>query len=124
MAWASDKSARDHGSHSRSRSARGGTGRNGFVAQTAEALGLDVEILRGEVIDPESGLQAKARELRYSLMGEAMHELGIHTLLTGHHLDDQAETILMRLARGSGITGLGGMAPFTVRGDIALVRPY
>ena len=94
-----------------------------FVAQTAAALGLEVQILRGEVTDPESGLQAKARELRYSLMGEAMHVLGIHTLLTGHHLDDQAETILMRLARGSGITGLGGMAPFTVRGDIALVRP-
>ncbi|MGJ8529081.1 tRNA lysidine(34) synthetase TilS [Maritalea sp.] len=95
-----------------------------FVANTARALGLEVQILTGTIEAPESGLQVKARALRYGLIGEAMDRLGISTLLTGHHLDDQTETVLMRLARGSGVTGLGGMSRQSVRDDMFLFRPF
>ncbi len=94
-----------------------------FVADTARALGLEAQVLTGTIEAPETGLQVKARALRYGLIGEAMDQLGISTLLTGHHVDDQAETILMRLARGSGVGGLGGMATQSVRDDIFLFRP-
>ena len=60
---------------------------------------------------PAENIQARAREARYRLLGERMQKLGIKTLLTGHTRDDQAETFLLRLARGSGLDGLSGMAP-------------
>jgi tRNA(Ile)-lysidine synthase len=60
---------------------------------------------------PAKNIQALAREARYRLIGERLRARGVETLLTGHTLDDQAETFLLRLARGSGLDGLSGMAP-------------
>lgn len=94
-----------------------------FVKTVAAQFGFETEILTGAIDDPTSGLQAKARALRYGLMGQVMEARGIDVLLTAHHLDDQAETVLMRLARGSGVSGMGGMAPFTLRHSIILARP-
>jgi len=94
-----------------------------FVANNAIALGLDVEVLEGSIANPETSIQAKARELRYQLMGEAMQRRGIDCLLTAHHQDDQAETVLMRLSRGTSVTGLGGMSKLRVQSGICLVRP-
>jgi tRNA(Ile)-lysidine synthase len=94
-----------------------------FVKNFAHELGIEAVILTGTIDDPSSALQAKARALRYGLMGEAMAQRDIDVLLTAHHLDDQAETVLMRLARGSGVSGMGGMAPFTLRHGITLARP-
>jgi tRNA(Ile)-lysidine synthase len=79
-------------------------------AQAAE-LGLAHETLVWRGPKPRENLQHAARIARYSLIGEAMQRAGLWALLTGHTLDDQAETFLLRLGRGSGLDGLSGMAP-------------
>ena len=58
---------------------------------------------------PKSNFQAQAREARYELLGSWARGRGITAVATAHHLDDQAETLLMRLARGAGIGGLGSV---------------
>ncbi|XSG83446.1 MAG: tRNA lysidine(34) synthetase TilS [Methyloligella sp. ZOD6] len=94
------------------------------VARIADEMGLPHETLRWEAGRPDvSGLQARARQARYDLLAACCHEKGIPALLTAHHLDDQAETFLMRLARGS---GLDGLAAIPAQGDwagIAIHRP-
>ncbi len=75
---------------------------------------------------PEEGsgsIEEKAREARYRLMEEWCVRNGFRYLLTAHHQQDQAETFLMRLERGSGVDGLSCMAEMTPRGQICLVRP-
>jgi tRNA(Ile)-lysidine synthase len=77
---------------------------------------------------PEGNVQATAREMRYALLGHWARAEGVRTLITGHTLDDQAETFLIRLARGSGLDGLSGMAaaaslPWPMFKDISLLRP-
>jgi tRNA(Ile)-lysidine synthase len=73
-------------------------------------------------------LQDAARAARYRLLGEAARKAGAAHIVTAHTLDDQAETVLIRMTRGSGVTGLGAMArlsplPSGMDGAIALVRP-
>lgn len=94
-----------------------------LVAETARRLGFDCQILAGTGKLARGNLQAAARDLRYRLMTDACHASGVGTLLTAHHLDDQAETVLLRLARGSGVDGLGAMAPQSRCRGIQLVRP-
>lgn len=79
------------------------------VAAWATALGLDAQILTWTGTRPASGLQAKAREMRYGLMRDWCLAQGVSLLVTAHTSEDQAETFLMRLARGSGIRGLSAM---------------
>src|SRR5215213_5909651 len=62
---------------------------------------------------PSTGIQEAAREVRYRLLAGAAHKVGARHILTAHTLDDQAETVLFRLARGSGLTGLRGMGRVT-----------
>ena len=76
-----------------------------------KALGFPHATLLWEGPKPQTGIQAAARHARYRLMGEAMRANRIALLFTGHTRDDRAETLLMRLARGSGLDGLAGMAP-------------
>ena len=92
------------------------------VADWAKALGLEAHILTVTGEKPESGLQAKARAMRYGLMRDWCRAQSATLLVTAHTLEDQAETVLMRLARGSGIKGLSGMRP-DERGDVLLERP-
>ena len=80
-----------------------------MVLREAERLGLAARGLRWEGDKPETGIQAAARKARYRMMAEAMVTDGAEMLLTAHHLGDQAETVLMRFAHGSGIDGLRGM---------------
>ena len=83
------------------------------VADRAAALGFRHAVLAWQGPKPHTGIQAAARAARYRLMAEHMTAHDIGCLLTAHTRDDQAETLLMRLARGSGVDGLAAMAPWT-----------
>ncbi len=73
--------------------------------------------------DPTSNLQATAREVRYRLMADYCQEHDIQHLLLAQHLDDQAETFLIRLGRGSGADGLSAMQPISQQYKLTLLRP-
>ena len=70
---------------------------------------IDCEILTWKGKKPKSGIQEKARDLRYNWFLEVLKSNDYDVILTAHHADDQLETFLMRLTRGSGLKGLGGM---------------
>ena len=84
-----------------------------FAATLATRLCTTATVLRWEPGEIDSGLQEKARRARYRLMGEWCRAKGVRHLVTAHHADDQAETVLMRLERGSGWRGASGMAATT-----------
>ncbi len=98
-----------------------------FVADEARGLGLPHETLVWDDDKPTTGLPAAARDARYRLMGERLtRKSQPAALVAAHTLDDQAETFLMRLARGSGVDGLAGMAERTAHPDfpeLIIVRP-
>jgi tRNA(Ile)-lysidine synthase len=83
------------------------------VAHHAVQLGFWHATLVWEGSKPKTGVQAAARSVRHQLLAEYASRHGIAKLLSAHTADDQAETLLMRLARGSGLDGLGAMAPLT-----------
>ena len=98
------------------------------VLAWARQAGLAAHLLTWRGPKPKSGIEAQARQARYRLMGDFLVKSGIATLFVGHNLDDQVETFLLRLARGSGLDGLAGMAqraPWPVPGfsELALARP-
>jgi tRNA(Ile)-lysidine synthase len=80
------------------------------VKRLAARLGIAHRVLRWTGAKPKAGLQEKARAARYRLIAQAADRARATCVLTGHTVDDQAETILFRMARGSGLTGLAGMA--------------
>jgi tRNA(Ile)-lysidine synthase len=94
-----------------------------MVLANADALGVPATGLRWEGTKPSAGLQEAARLARYGLIGEAMAKDGISILLTAHHRQDQAETVLMRMAHGSGIEGLKGMAALAEVEGVRVFRP-
>lgn len=98
-----------------------------WVGQQASRLGLDHTILRWEGAKPTTGKQAAARDARYALLERlAIGMPSPAAIVLAHHLDDQAETFLMRLARGSGVDGLSAMLPVRAVGPsgIVAVRPF
>lgn len=94
------------------------------VAALCARLGLAHSILVWRGAKPLSGIQEAARAERYALLLHAARAQGIEALALAHTLDDQAETVLFRLARGSGLTGLGAMRPESRREDMVLLRPF
>jgi tRNA(Ile)-lysidine synthase len=98
------------------------------VKRLAKKLNVDHQTVRWTGRKPATGIQEAAREARYRLLSEAARKAGAGHILTAHTLDDQAETVLFRMARGSGVSGLAGMGftagvPAVEGRDIVLVRP-
>lgn len=93
------------------------------VAAWSAALGFQHHCLVWSGEKPSSNLQAQARQARYRLMAQKLKQLGGNTLFIAHTQDDQAETLLMRLARGSGVDGLCAMQTLSTYKDIEIARP-
>ena len=85
-------------------------------------LGIPAEIQTLTANPPTSGIQSWARAERYRLLCAAARDQGA-VLLTGHHADDQIETVSMRLQRGSGLGGLAGIRALSFREGVAVLRP-
>ena len=96
-----------------------------MVAALCQRLGVLHRTLPADWSEPpESNIQAEARALRYRLLNSWAIERGLAAIATAHHADDQAETLLMRLARGAGVRGLGGTrARRALSEEVLLIRP-
>lgn len=96
------------------------------VGEVCSRLGVPHAIFTVDwATKPVTAIQERARAARYRLLGEWISDRGLDALATAHHADDQAETLVMRLNRGSGVRGLAGMRPVSrVPGsESPLVRP-
>lgn len=94
-----------------------------LVAARAAALGVPHQTLPWCGLKPSAGLQEAARDARYTLLATVARSVGATHLVTAHTQDDQAETLLMRLAAGSGLAGLVGMRSEIDRDGIRHARP-
>ena len=94
-----------------------------FVADVCAERSIPHTILTADTPLEGASVQAQARALRYRLLSEWAAGQGASHLATAHHLDDQAETILMRLGRGAGLSGLSGIRPSRAEGPVTLIRP-
>jgi len=98
-----------------------------FVREIAKSLGLSFHIetcdVEAEAKSAGRSFEELGRELRYTFFCRIARDRGCGAIATGHHADDQAETILMRLLRGAGTRGLSGIPPVRVEGGIDVIRP-
>ena len=93
------------------------------VKRLARSLEVPHRTLRWTGAKPKTGLPAAARAARYRLLAQAARSNGATHILTAHTRDDQAETLLMRMLRGSGIAGLAAMTRVSEREGLWLARP-
>ena len=93
------------------------------VAALCARLGVGHRVLQWKGAKPTSRLQERAREARYRLLVDHARAVSADALMTAHHADDQAETVLFRLLRGSGVAGLRGMDLMTARDGMVIARP-
>ncbi|HJS60313.1 MAG TPA: tRNA lysidine(34) synthetase TilS [Pseudolabrys sp.] len=97
------------------------------VARLARELDIAHRTSRWTGRKPKTGLQEAARLTRYRLLGRAARKAGGTHILTAHTLDDQSETVLIRMSRGSGLSGLGAMQRISVapqNEELTVVRPF
>lgn len=94
-----------------------------WVVRTCENLGITHSTLRWKGWDGQGNLQDAARRARYGLLTDWAQSWQIPEVALGHTADDQAETVLMRLSRGAGVTGLSAMPLRRRRDGISFVRP-
>lgn len=98
-----------------------------FCVEIAKQYGVEIAVLDADVPSLAKqngrGLEEEAREVRYAYFAKLMKERKIPLLVTAHNADDNAETVLFRMARGSGLCGLGGIAPMRPFENGFLVRP-
>src|SRR5258708_6033937 len=93
----------------------------GFVRAMCERLRIELRVERADGLDAGSpNLEERARDARYLFLNRAADAIGADYIALAHHADDQAETVLMRMFRGTGIAGLAAMAE---RGPGRLIRP-
>jgi tRNA(Ile)-lysidine synthase len=92
--------------------------------QRLAMIGIKSEILRWDHPPVTSRLHITARKARYDFLIEACHRHTISTLLFAHQQEDQAETVLMRLAKGSGVDGLAGIPADSMLEGVRIVRPF
>jgi tRNA(Ile)-lysidine synthase len=93
------------------------------VAAAAASHDMSHAVLTWRARETTSRLQERARIARYDLMSDHCRKRGIGRLATAHHLDDQAETVLMRLARGSGVDGLAAIPKRSFWAGVEIARP-
>lgn len=95
------------------------------VHDLAQLLGLPCHSMAVSVAaDTGKGTEAAARDARYQAMRQLGDRLGVDHIFLAHHRDDQAETVLLRLLRGTGPTGLAAMAPVSSRNGLTFLRPW
>ncbi|MFQ6739692.1 MAG: tRNA lysidine(34) synthetase TilS [Alphaproteobacteria bacterium] len=94
-----------------------------YVVDLCGKLNVPCKVFYWTGEKPQTGLEAAARDARYKMMTDYCHENGINYLMVAHQADDQIETFLMNLGRGSGIYGLAAMKRETMRDGITIVRP-
>jgi tRNA(Ile)-lysidine synthase len=95
------------------------------VHALAKTLGVEHKILRWKGDKPATGIPAVARDMRYRLLARAGRGSKAFHIATAHTQDDQAETLMMRMARGSGLAGLAAMRSEMIREDgVTILRPF
>ena len=94
-----------------------------MVSRRLSALGIESAVLKWSGEKPAANVQAAARAARYRALSEHCACKGILHLILGHHQEDQAETFLMRLSRGSGLYGLAAMSPLQEKPNHRILRP-
>lgn len=98
-----------------------------FVRSLAGQFGVELFVEKiqpaEEALRRKRSLEETARDLRYEVFSRTADRIGISRIAVGHHLNDQAETLLMRMIRGSGARGMEGMRPVTRWGDQRVIRP-
>ena len=94
-----------------------------MVAAHCATLGIPHATLAPSEPITGASIQAQARTTRYALLTDHARAIGAGALVTGHHADDQAETFLMRAARGSGLAGLAGVRARTEVHGVTVIRP-
>ncbi len=94
-----------------------------YVYDICSELGVPCHIFDWTGDKPTTGLEAAARTIRYQFMTDWCRENGVDVLMVAHHADDQIETFLMNLSRGSGVSGLSAMRSVSHRDGVQIVRP-
>ena len=94
-----------------------------YVQDLCAARGIECHVFEWTGDKPTTGLEAAARGARYKMMTDFCRENNVDALLVAHQADDQIETFLMNLGRGSGLSGLAAMRPVSVRDGVKIVRP-
>jgi tRNA(Ile)-lysidine synthetase-like protein len=95
-----------------------------FVRRLAERFGLEFRTSRVKVVQKKGeSIEMAARRERLAFFASCMKSLGLDCIATGHHMNDVAETFLMRLKRASGAEGLAGLKPVSFVDEIVFIRP-